>query len=148
MKILDRAFCIFPITLGRVDPQHLFDNQKITLGLSNFFPKNSRGFWKKIEKTEGGQIDSPLGISRARALNPHTEYVVWKHKTFSLRPMFPLIFPGTARKKISVCSFYEFWLKFGRSNFFLHIEISKRRTTTFVYVQAEWSDNFLVIGYV
>ena len=66
MKILDRAFCIFPITLGRVDPQHSFDLQKNKLkplGLPNFFPKNSRGFRKKIEKTEGGQID-PLGISR------------------------------------------------------------------------------------
>ena len=28
-EILDRVFCIFPISLGRVDPQHRFDHQNI-----------------------------------------------------------------------------------------------------------------------
>ena len=30
MKIVDRAFCIFPITLDKVDPQHWSDHRKIT----------------------------------------------------------------------------------------------------------------------
>ena len=30
---------------------------------------------------------------------------------------------------------------------FLHIEILKKRTTTFVYVQAEWNEIFLLLGF-
>ena len=58
-KILDRAFCIFPITLGRVDPQQWLDHQNITnwsLHECLIF------FWKSLEgsgenwKKRGGQI--------------------------------------------------------------------------------------------
>ena len=58
-KILDRAFCIFPITLGRVDPQQdlTIKTSQIEAFRNTLF--SSKKFWRvpeKIGKNEGGQI--------------------------------------------------------------------------------------------
>ena len=62
---LDGAFCIFPKTVGRVDPRTLIrpskDHKLKPLGLPIFFRKMSgRGVRRKLEKKRGGQIDSIL----------------------------------------------------------------------------------------
>ena len=59
-EILDGAFCIFPITLGRVDPQQWFGHQNITSwSLSEYliiFPKKIWRVPGKIGKNQGGHI--------------------------------------------------------------------------------------------
>ena len=58
-EILARAFCIFPITLGRVDPNN--DSTIITSQIEAFRNTSfySKKFWRvpeKILKNEGGRI--------------------------------------------------------------------------------------------
>ena len=55
MEILDRAFCIFPITLGRVDFQKI--TNKLTLLRLPIFPRNisiTGGFGENLKKSSGG----------------------------------------------------------------------------------------------
>ena len=67
MKILDRAFCIFPITLSRVNqPSTLIrpskDHKLKPLGLANFFRKFSGGYRENLKKKprSGVKLTSPL----------------------------------------------------------------------------------------
>ena len=57
-EILAWAFCIFPITLGKVDPQQRFDHQNIPNWSPQEFLIFYQRFWRvpeKIGKNEGGQ---------------------------------------------------------------------------------------------
>ena len=60
----------------------------------------------------------------------------------------PSNFFGHCAEKNFRVQFLGISVKIWALKILLLIEISKRRTSTFVHVQAEWSDNFLLIGYV
>ena len=72
MKILNRAFCIFPITLGRgyrstpnIGPTT--KRSQIEASLITYFSEKFQGVSEEIWKNRGSQID-PLGISRVNGL--------------------------------------------------------------------------------
>ena len=61
--ILYRAYCIFLITVGLVDPQQWFNSRNITswslLGYLIMSSDIPPGFWRELEKNEECQIDPP-----------------------------------------------------------------------------------------
>ena len=86
MKILDRAFCIFPLTLDWVDPQHWSikrSSHKLKpLGLFNFFRKIPGVSDKILKNTREGGSNWPLGNSRVKLNNMSflwTIIVLFKH---------------------------------------------------------------------
>ena len=88
--ILDKAFCIIPITLGRVDPQQWFDHQNITnwrlYEYLIFFQTNFGGFRRKLEKTRGVTFFST---------GSHVEK--WKKSLFSMMWLYPVLFSINSR---------------------------------------------------
>ena len=81
-EILDRVFCIFPKTLGRVDPQQRFNHQNIPnwsiLESLIFLPKILAGSgenWKKTKEPQFFSTGSHVGKWKKKFCFPWCGYI-------------------------------------------------------------------------